>query len=130
VSKKERVAYWLSSADFDWKVCRHLLEKRDYSYALFFAHLTVEKTLKALVAARSDQSPPMTHRLLRLAELAGLDLDAARMELLEAVTDFNLEARYPDESFSFRKKCTPKFTKAYIVKIRGLRTWLRRQLGR
>jgi len=38
-----------------------------------------------------------------LAEKSELDLNDQQMELLEIVTDFNLEARYPDEKFSFYK---------------------------
>jgi len=43
----------------------------------------------------------MTHRLMLLVEKAGLALSEEQSELLEAVTDFNLEARYPDEKFLF-----------------------------
>lgn len=47
-----------------------------------------------------------------------------RLELLEIITDFNLEARYPDENFSFHKKCTREFTEANLRKIEGIRKWL------
>jgi hypothetical protein len=30
------------------------------------------------------------------------------------VTDFNLEARYPDIKFSFYQKCTREFTEKYF----------------
>lgn len=53
-----------------------------------------------------EDTPPMTHRLIFLAETAEMDLSEKQIELLEIVTDFNLEARYPDEKFSFYKKCT------------------------
>jgi len=40
MAKKDKVKYWLKTADQDWKVANHLFEKKDYSYALFFGHLT------------------------------------------------------------------------------------------
>jgi len=128
MSNDEKAHYWLTSAEQDWKVARHLFEKRDYPYALFFGHLTVEKVLKALVVARTGNQPPMTHRLMLLVEKAGLALSEEQSELLEAVTDFNLEARYPDEKFSFRRQCTRGFTESYLKKIGELRRWLRRQV--
>lgn len=29
-----------------------------------------------------------------------------QLEILETITDFHKEARYPNEKFSFKKKCT------------------------
>ncbi|MEA2082888.1 MAG: HEPN domain-containing protein [Thermodesulfobacteriota bacterium] len=46
--KKDKIKYWLKTADQDWRVANHLFEKKDYSYALFFGHLTIEKILKAI----------------------------------------------------------------------------------
>jgi HEPN domain-containing protein len=58
----------VKSAEKDWRVAGHLFDKKDYAYALFFGHLTLEKTLKGLLAAKADEQPPLTHRLLFLAE--------------------------------------------------------------
>jgi len=49
---------------------------------------------------------------------------------LETITDFNLEARYPDEKFSFRKKCTKEFTGKYLKEIGEVKKWLEKQLKR
>jgi len=124
MTKEEKVAYWLESAQNDWMVAGHLFDKGDYSYALFFAHLTLEKTLKALFVFTRDDVPPFTHRLPYLADKSGLALAPDQFELLEIVADFNLEARYPDEKFSFQKRCTLEFTSHYLNRIRELRSWL------
>lgn len=121
---EEKVKYWLISAARDWEVAGHLLEKRDYAYALFFGHLTLEKILKAYYVKSVGGNPPLTHRLVYLAEKTGLELSDERMELLEIVTDFNLEARYPDEKFSFYKRCTREFTVLYLDRIEEMKEWL------
>lgn len=126
--KQEKVNYWIKSSENDWKVAGHLFEKEDYAYALFFGHLTIEKLLKAFFVAKLDEPPPFTHRLIYLAETAGLKISAEQIELLEIITDFNLEARYPDEKFSFYKKCTREFTEANMKKIEEIKEWLLRQL--
>ena len=124
MNKQEKVSYWIKSAQNDWRVAGHLFEKGDYPYALFFGHLTIEKFLKALFVQKFDEPPPYTHRLTYLAEKAELDISPEKLELLEIITDFNLETRYPDEKFSFYKKCTKEFTEAYLRKIEELKEWL------
>lgn len=126
--KKEKVKYWLDSAEDDWKVAKHLFEKGDYSYSLFFGHLTIEKSLKAVYVERLTNNPPFTHRLVYLAEKAPLELSEEKLRLLETVTDFNMEARYPDEKFSFKRKCTKKFTQKYLTEIEVMRKWLVKQI--
>ena len=124
MSQKERIKYWLNSANDDWKVAKHLFEKEDYSYSLFFGHLTTEKILKAIYVDQLDDNPPYTHRLVYLAEKAGLDLNEKQLEILETITDFNLEARYPDEKFSFQKRCTRDFAEHHLKKIEEIKEWL------
>jgi len=120
----DKINYWCIAAEHDWQVAGHLLEKNDYAYALFFGHLTLEKIIKALCVKATGQSPPMNHRLVFLAEKAALKLTEQQTEFLEIVTDFNLEARYPDEKFSFYKKCTRGFALEYLNKIEEMKTWL------
>lgn len=128
MDKQEKVNYWIKSSENDWLVAGHLFEKKDYPYALFFGHLTIEKLIKAIFVSKFDKSPPYTHRLAYLAEKTGLKISAKRLELLEIITDFNLEARYPDEKFSFHKKCTKKFTEAKLKKIKEMKKWLLKQV--
>lgn len=70
------------------------------------------------------KNPPLTHRLVYLAEKAGIELSEEQTELWEIVTDFNLEARYPDEKFSFYKKCTREYTINYLTQIEAMNSWL------
>jgi len=124
MDKKEKMNYWLESAKDDWEVAKHLFEKADYSYSLFFGHLTIEKILKAIYVERLNENPAYTHRLTDLAEKVSLQLSEEQLELLETITDFNLEARYPDEKFSFKKRCTKDFTEIYLKKIEEMKRWL------
>lgn len=123
-----KLDFWVISAENDWEVAGHLFEKGDYSYALFFGHLTLEKMLKAYFVLTNDSTPPLTHRLVYLAEKSGLILSAEQQELLETVTDFNLEARYPDEKFSFKKRCTREFTLHYLASIKEMKEWLMKKI--
>lgn len=128
MKKKQRVQYWLESAKDDWRVAKHLFERRDYPHSLFFGHLTVEKILKAIYVNKLNESPPYTHRLVHLAERLSLKMTEERLSLLETITDFNMEARYPDEKFSFKKRCTKDFTDKYLRKIGEIRKWLLKEI--
>jgi len=128
LKKKEKIFYWLNSANNDWQVVFHLFEKKDYAYALFFTHLTLEKMLKALYVARHNETPPFSHQLVNLAEKAHLALTDKQMELLEIATDFNIEVRYPDEKLQFHKKCTKEFTEKYINETGEMKEWLSQQI--
>lgn len=120
--------YWEEEAEEALKVATHLLEKGDYSYALFFGHLAVEKILKALYVSRKGEQAPYSHNLARLAEGAGIELSETRITQLITVTAYNLESRYPDEKRSFREKCTEGFTKNELSAIKELFAWLKSML--
>ncbi len=128
MDKEKVVSFWIESSKDDWKVSNHLFEKGDYSYSLFFGHLTIEKILKAIYANKKGDTPPYTHRLVYLSEKASLKLTDEQLELLETITDFNMEARYPDEKFSFKIKCTKSFTEMYLSKIKEMKEWLSQKI--
>jgi HEPN domain-containing protein len=101
-------------------------KKKDYSYALFFGHLTIEKILKTIFIHKTNETPPFSHNLVYIAERASIDLSDKKMDLLEEISDYNLEVRYPDEKMSFYKKCTLDFTKNKLQQIEEMREWLLR----
>lgn len=121
---KRAITYWQEEAKEALQVADHLYEKQDYSYALFFGHLAIEKILKALYVARRNEQAPPVHNLVRLAEVTGLAMDSQRKDSLIRITTFNLEARYPDESRNFRKICTEEFTRLELTRIKELFQWL------
>ena len=123
------ISFWISEADEALKVADHLVEKDDFSYALFFGHLALEKMLKALCVKELREHAPPIHNLNRLAKIAGIELDKQAESDFVTVTAFNIEFRYPDFKSSFRKKCTPQFTTAQMETIKRYFTWLKSQLS-
>lgn len=125
----ERVKkFWKEEGEEALQVARHLFEKRDFSYALFFGHLAVEKLLKAIYVIKKREQAPYLHNLLALAELAGISLSDVQKDDLIKITAFNLESRYPDEKRSFRKKCNEEFTGKELRNIEELFAWLKSML--
>lgn len=126
--REELIAYWLKSAKSDLVVAEHLFENGDYHYCLFIGHLVLEKTLKALYVKNKDLNAPFKHSLSLLAEKAGLELREEQETFLEEVSDFNIEARYPDIKFSFFKRCTKEFSEKYFRNIKEFYRWLKAKI--
>jgi HEPN domain-containing protein len=121
-------AFWVTEAEEALRVAEHLLEKEDFSYALFFGHLALEKMLKALCVETLKDHAPLIHSLVRLAGIAGITLEENTKNALIMITGFNIESRYPDFKGSFRKKCTEAFTLEQMNEIRRLFKWLESRL--
>ena len=121
-------SFWIGEADEALIVADHLFEKEDYSYALFFGHLALEKILKALYVVINKEHAPPVHNLQRLANLSKVDLDENRKKNLLEITSFNIEARYPDLKRSFRKKCTKDYTQEQMEIIKEIFQWLKKMM--
>jgi HEPN domain-containing protein len=92
----KQISFWRSGAEEDWEVAQALVARGNIRHGLFFAHLALEKALKALVCAQTADLAPRLHNLVRLAELVGQELSAAQIDTLAEMNVFALEGRYPD----------------------------------
>ena len=92
----KQISFWRDSADEDLAVAHELVRRSRIRHGLFFAHLALEKALKAHVCRVTKDIAPRLHNLVRLAELAELDLKAAQVDILAEMNSFNIEGRYHD----------------------------------
>ena len=122
---KDHIGYWLQSAKHDLEVAKSIFSSTKYDYCLFFGHLILEKTIKAIfVKNNNGKMPPKIHNLVRLAEISGLNLTEEQRLFLDEVNEFNLETRYPDFKFEFYKRCTKNYTNEFFTKIKDFYAWL------
>lgn len=94
----KQIEYRDFGAEEDLAAARSLLEKKHFRHALFFAHLAIEKMLKAHVTRETKTIPPRTHNLLRLAEVARLPLSPEQRGFLGQFGVYQSQARYPDSA--------------------------------
>ena len=130
MNKDELIKYWVDASEVDFTAMNNLNMSGDYVWALFLGHLVIEKLIKALIVKNNIQSIPKIHDLNKLVKLTGLQIDDKRSDDFDAITAFNIEARYPDYKKEFYKKCTKEFTTTYNDKIIGIREWLLEQLSK
>ncbi len=93
---KKQVEHWQNGAIEDWDVAQDLISRDKARHGLFFAHLALEKLLKAHVCRHTQDLAPKIHNLSRLVELAELSLSQVQEDILAETNAFNLEGRYPD----------------------------------
>lgn len=115
-----QIQYWQANGAEKFKTMESLYRGRHYADCLFFAHLILEMSLKALVVQKTNDYAPKIHNLSRLMELACLNLKASEAGLLAQVSHFNMRTRYPDDKLNFFKKCDKKFTDKYYSDVKKL----------
>lgn len=94
---EKQVNYWQAGAAEESKVAGELIHQGHIRQGLFFAHLALEKILKAHVVKKTGDIPPRLHNLSRLREMAGINLSAAHEEFLKIMNAYNQIGRYPEE---------------------------------
>lgn len=122
------VQYWLTTAADDWTAAEHLLQSGDYPHVLFFAHLYLEKLLKALIVRSTGEHAPISHHLRYLAEKAGLDLTPEQEAFLLRVTEYAVRTRYPDMALQFKRQCTRDFCSAEMRRIEEFGRWIEQRI--
>ena len=125
MNKPDHIQYWLISATKDWEVVQDLFKSKQFIYALFFSHLTLEKLLKGHWVRDNDGNyPPRTHSLVRIAEGINHQFDEETLAFFERMNDFQLEGRYPDYQFKIYQICTKEFTEQVLNNVNAIRKCL------
>ncbi|MDA3787933.1 MAG: HEPN domain-containing protein [Desulfobacula sp.] len=118
--KQKQIDYWIASAKHDLEAAETLFQNKKYDWCLFLAHLVLEKTFKALYVQNIGGMAPRIHDLVRMANMAEIELKDEDLKFLDAVNTFNISTRYPDEKLKFYKLCTGGFTEKHFRKIKEI----------
>ncbi len=129
MSKADHIAYWLAEADSNWIDAQDFARIGKNIWALFLAHLTMEKLSKAIwVLRNSGNTPPRTHNITKLLEGAAFELSDQQVELAAQLNDFQLETRYPNYQRTLQARATNAFTTSILTETAAFRQCLRAML--
>ena len=129
MTKKEHIEYWKSTAARDWKFVQQSFKIKQYVYALFFAHLVMEKLCKAhWVKDNESNFPPKIHNLVRLIGQTHLRFSEEEMDFFRKLNDFQLEGRYPDYKQKLFSDYKFQNTDSILKKVNRLRLCLVKEL--
>lgn len=122
VEKRDYILYWKNTAARDWKRSNLLFKNRDYVFALFCAHLSLEKLVKAhWVKDNPTNYPPKIHNLNKLAAKTKLMLTDEELTFCADMNKFQIEGRYPDYVSDIYKIVSGKYTANYLRQCQKLR---------
>lgn len=96
IDVNRQINYWQQSSNEDWEVAQELINNGRIRHGLFFAHLALEKLLKAFVCLHTKTIPPKTHNLLLLADKTALALSDGQKLFLARFDQYQIEGRYPE----------------------------------
>ena len=129
IDAEKQIEYWRKGSAIDWATAARWMEHgHDLHWALFIMHLSVEKALKAVYAKANRKVPPKTHNLIYLARESGMKPTEEQEDLMDEANQFNLEGRYPEYRTQLHELATLEFTRAYAIRLGGLREWALNQL--
>ena len=126
----DKVNYWLDIADYDIETAETLYRGGRWLYVSFMCHQTIEKTLKAYWCATRDDDPPYTHSHKRLADGCGLyeQISTEQRNFIETITNFNIEARYPEDKEALSRMLTEEVCRKLIDETKQLQQWIKDRL--
>lgn len=120
---------WIDQAARDLDAAEHLLRGDFPAHATVFAHLAVEKALKALFRAQTDENPPVTHDLRHLARRVDVSWDRDRRDALDGLSDVSIVSLYaPDQPFGHPVSDREDAARERVADARMLVGWLTEQL--
>ena len=121
---QKHIEYWLKSAEEDWEIAQDLVDRKKARHGLFFAHLSLEKVLKAHVCRTTQDVAPRSHHLLRLAEITSLCLSPDHKAFLAEFDQYQLEGRYPEHLLT---PPMPDEARRQLLKAHEIFRWLIQQ---
>ena len=123
---KKATLNWLKSSDYDLKTAASLLKNKRYLYVVFMCHLSLEKTLKAVLSEAFSELPPYTHNLNRLMELGGLTLPEDMQSFVNAINLQSVPTRYPEDFTRPSKELNGKIASEYLNRTKRIIRWLKK----
>jgi len=94
-------------------------------------HQTIEKILKATFVTKfPNETPPYTHKLIKLAELTYLyeKMSQEQKDFIDTLEPLNIEARYPSIKDDLNSILSLKRCEFILNKTEGLYQWIKAKL--
>lgn len=127
---KRLVQKWIEIADYDFKTAKAMFKSSRYLYVAFMCQQAVEKILKALIVQGDDEFPPKIHKLETLAIKANIsdELDEEQKDLLNELSFFYLNNRYPDFKAELNRIISKKKSRELLKKTETFLKWNKQRL--
>ena len=118
---------WLKQSDYDLGTAESMFQSGRYFYAVFMAHLSLEKALKGLYQQRMGVVPPKTHDLLWLLDKMSVMPPPPVKDPLVRLNTASVVTRYPEDLEEIKRQFTAVITRGILDRAQECLEWIRRQ---
>ena len=115
---------WENQARYDLETAAAMFEAGRLLYVLFCCQQALEKMLKGLIAKRTRRLPARLHNLMRLADLASLEVPEDTASLFRELTVYYIQSRYPEEIEAAGNDIAPELALAVLNRTEEAFQWL------
>jgi HEPN domain-containing protein len=122
---QQDVKYWVDLSKYDIDTAKAMLESGRYLYVLFTCQQSVEKMLKALIVKNTKSFPPKIHDLVKLINIAKIDIETEQKEFLAKLNYYYLETRYPRELSEISKQIKKDTAVNFYNNTKKILKWLK-----
>ncbi len=127
---KKDIENWLLSSEYDLETAEHMFSSRRYIYTVFMCHLALEKALKGKVLEVTQKTPPRTHDLLYLVELAKLTPTKEIEEFIVEISNLSVVTRYPSDFQRIYKDFSRQRANYILQRSKEVFKWIKKSIGK
>jgi len=102
--------------DYDLATAQQMFKAGRYVYVIFMCHLAVEKSLKAVIFAKTKKLPPKTHDLIYLINLGDIKLASDLLDFVGIINNAGVMTRYPEDLSNLIANYPKEIVKEYLTK--------------
>ena len=110
----------VNQAKYDLMTAKDMFKAGRYIYTVYMCHLAIEKALKAIINVSTGKTPPKVHNLIRLLQLASVNLNKEQREFLATINTAAITTRYPEELKIALEKFNRTIANDYLVKSKDV----------
>ena len=117
---------WLNQADYDFQTAEYMYNGKRYLYAVFMAHLAIEKSLKGIYQKKLNEIPPRTHSLIQFVNKTQLTPPEKIGEFLVRIDQASVATRYPEDLSKLQSVYTQQTVKEILSQTKDVLEWAKK----
>ena len=126
----DKVKYWLDLCDDDLITAKWVYKGERWLYMAFLCNQIAEKALKAVIAGVTNELPPKTHDLFKLAKKSNIagQLPDEHRSFLNNIARYQIEARYPEYKNQAAALLDAEKCKQMLKETEDFLCWIKQKL--
>lgn len=116
---------WIAGSEYDINTAEHMFNTGRYLYVVFMCHLSIEKSIKAIIHEVTVKLPPKSHDLIYLSSLAEIQFPESLLDFIGKVNSASIVTRYPEDIAKAVSAYPKDIAREYFDKTKEVLEWLK-----